>query len=417
VQRSYSLTVTQATNAPLSEATVAIFDSGTLTLAAIFSDNAGVTPQANPFTSAVDTGLFSFCAADGLYDITVSKTGSPTYTISQVSLSTAAEVVQAQYALAAAEAALTASRVLTDTATVTWDFATAGQAKANAAGGGGGGDVTAVGTLTLNQLVIGQGTTSVAVTPTGTAVLTALGVNVGSAGAFVVNGGALGTPSSGSLANCTALPLGSITGLGTNVATALAIAVGSAGAFVTFNGALGTPSSGTLTNCAGLPGATGITGNIPVTNLNSGTSASATTFWRGDGTWATPAAGSLTHAYDTPSSDTTGTADTFVDVTGLSISLTAGTWLIWARAAIACPGSSYVLVVITDGSNVAQAAARDSFIAGQDIIETCVNVVVTPGSTTTYKLRFATNSSASVCNRLDAATSTPVTELMALKIA
>lgn len=36
---------------------------------------------------------------------------------------------------------------------------------------------------------------------------------------------------------------------GTGVGTALAINVGSAGAFVTFNGALGTPSSGTLTNC------------------------------------------------------------------------------------------------------------------------------------------------------------------------
>jgi hypothetical protein len=38
-----------------------------------------------------------------------------------------------QYAVAAASGDLTAERVLTDTATVTWDFATAGQAKANAA--------------------------------------------------------------------------------------------------------------------------------------------------------------------------------------------------------------------------------------------------------------------------------------------
>jgi hypothetical protein len=37
--------------------------------------------------------------------------------------------------------------------------------------------------------------------------------------------------------------------LGTNVATALGTAVGSAGAFVTNGGVLGTPSSGTLTNC------------------------------------------------------------------------------------------------------------------------------------------------------------------------
>lgn len=37
----------------------------------------------------------------------------------------------------------------------------------------------------------------------GTGVLTALGVNVGTAGAFVVNGGALGTPSSGTVTNLT----------------------------------------------------------------------------------------------------------------------------------------------------------------------------------------------------------------------
>ena len=57
----------------------------------------------------------------------------------------------------------------------------------------------------------------------GTDVATALAVNIGSAGAAVVNGGVLGTPSSGTLTNATGLPIASgVSGLGTGVATFLA---------------------------------------------------------------------------------------------------------------------------------------------------------------------------------------------------
>lgn len=95
----------------------------------------------------------------------------------------------------------------------------------------------------------------------GTGVAAALGVNTGSAGAFVIFNGALGTPSSGTLTNATGLPISSgVSGLGTGVATALGTNVGSAGAFVVNGGALGTPSSGTLTNATGLPISTGVNG-------------------------------------------------------------------------------------------------------------------------------------------------------------
>jgi hypothetical protein len=89
--------------------------------------------------------------------------------------------------------------------------------------------------------------------------------------AALFSGGALGTPSSGTLTNATGLPISTgVSGLGSNVATALAVNVGSSGAFVTNGGALGTPSSGTLTNATGLPLSTGVTGTLGVSNGGTG---------------------------------------------------------------------------------------------------------------------------------------------------
>jgi len=62
--------------------------------------------------------------------------------------------------------------------------------------------------LAANALMVGGGAgVAPSTTTTGTGVKTALGVNIGTAGAFVVNGGALGTPSSGTLTSATGLPL------------------------------------------------------------------------------------------------------------------------------------------------------------------------------------------------------------------
>jgi hypothetical protein len=60
----------------------------------------------------------------------------------------------------------------------------------------------------------------------------------------LTSGGALGTPSSGTLTNCTGLPIAGTTGWGTGVATAAAINVGTAGALTTTL-ATGTQALGT----------------------------------------------------------------------------------------------------------------------------------------------------------------------------
>lgn len=81
--------------------------------------------------------------------------------------------------------------------------------------------------LAANALVIGGGAGAAPTTiTTGTGIITALGVNVGSAGAPVLFNGDGGTPSSLTLTNATGLPIAGITGLGTGWATAMATANG-----------------------------------------------------------------------------------------------------------------------------------------------------------------------------------------------
>ena len=75
------------TGAPLIGATILVTEAGTLTKAVLYSDD-GVTVLGNPFTAGADGG-FSFYASDGRYDVTITKTGFPSYTISDITLGVA----------------------------------------------------------------------------------------------------------------------------------------------------------------------------------------------------------------------------------------------------------------------------------------------------------------------------------------
>jgi hypothetical protein len=183
-------------------------------------------------------------------------------------------------------------------------------------------------TLTANAnklIAVNASATGLTTLTTGTGVVTALGISVGSAGAFVVNGGALGTPSSGTLTNATGLPISTgVSGLGTGVATALAVNTGSAGAFVLFNGALGTPSSGTLTNATGLPISTGVsglgTGVATALAINTGSAGAFVLF---NGALGTPSSGTVTNLTGTASININGTVGATTANTGAFTSITS----------------------------------------------------------------------------------------------
>jgi hypothetical protein len=218
-------------------------------------------------------------------------------------------------------------------------------------------------TLTLadNSTFITSGAHSSTFTFTGTTTLTfptsgtvtALGNTTTGSGSIVLATSptlvtpALGTPSSGILSSCTGYAVGNLTGTGTGVLTALAVNVGSAGAFVTFNGALGTPSSGNLTNCTGItPSNIGGLGTGVATWLatpSSANLAAAVTDETGSGSLVFATSPTLvTPALGTPSSAT------LTNATGLPISTGVSGLGTGVATFLATPSSANLASAVTD---------------------------------------------------------------------
>jgi hypothetical protein len=143
--------------------------------------------------------------------------------------------------------------------------------------------------LAANSLVVGGGAgLAPGTVTTGTGILSALGVNIGSAGAPVLFNGALGTPSSGTATNLSGTAASLTAGAATNIAGGAAgqiprqTGAGATGfttaTFPTTAGTIGNVLTSDGTNWASTAPAAGVTPNNYISNLTLSAAGSTATF-------------------------------------------------------------------------------------------------------------------------------------------
>ena len=207
--------------------------------------------------------------------------------------------------------------------------------------------------------------------------LATVNTNVGSFGsatactAITVN--AKGLITAASATTCTPA-VGSITGLGTGVATALGVNTGSAGAFVLFNGALGTPTSGVATNLTGTASSLTAGNATTLANIPTATPAVGTILYTNISAPSSPASGKVSvysdstdlRLHDKNASGVIGTtvvADTGAANNYISAISTAGA-ITKSRPACATLSDSTTLCSTSPGTGVATAIATNLSAAG-----------------------------------------------------
>lgn len=286
--------------------------------------------------------------------------------------------------------------------TGTWDAAPIGATQ-----GG-----TAQTSWTTGQMLIATGSNTLGKLTTGSGVSTALAVNTGSAGAFVVNGGPLGTPSSGSGANLTGtasgLTAGNVT-INANL-TGDVTSVGNAATVVKINGtSMSGLATGILKNTTstGVP-SIAVAGDFPT--LNQSTTGSAATLttsrkinqvsFNGSADIKLNGRSTKTASYSivstdvgttiigNPTSDITFTidalaADDYVSILNkgsATILFSAGTASVSGLVSLA-PGLS--ALIYWDLSNAVQIFGGNTGTSGFTVIHSQVGSVATSGATET----------------------------------